>query len=767
MTKRTILALLLCAVLLARSVPAAEAAFTDVSDAETSLAAATLAGLGIVDSASSFRPNDTLTRAEACKLLVGAMGLGSKVSAHAKKTLFSDVRAGAWYTGWINLAYAQGIVSGLGNGTFDPNGALSYGHFASMLLRMLGYTSAETGSVWPTDQINYCESLGVSDGLGLRGNPALTRGQAAVMLYRALKADKSGTNKAYYTAMGSVASTSEAILMDVNASTGGASGLALAYLPDGSTGTAYYTQANQQSAELVGCAGALLFDAAGRVIGFVPESSDYLDVKLSSATASTVTSSGGTSYRIASGAKVIVGGEVYPYASTGYLQLSNQTGKSVRLYYDDNGAISYLYLAGGMLGASTAAVAATTSAASALARQLGIASTSYAITKNGAAAAASDLAKDDVGYYDALSNTLRVSDYRVCGYISAASPNIYAAETVTVAGHVFDVLECAWDTLQAYKIGAKVTLLLTDDGRVAAAQSVSSGGTMLGVLATSGRSVRLLGSGVTLSAGTMNYKDNALGSLVTVSASAADTLYCTAVSEGGAGKLDLAARTLGGRALAPACAVFEWGGSDYVYSLEGVQGQASYDFDAIDWTTALSSSCVSYAHTNTAGEVDALILKNVTNNCYTYGKLSLYTDKDGINLGSGNMAAYNTAATIRNSSGTSSKYLCTISPTGSYVGVTLGSSSASGYTRVSKIQTLYRFAASPGSFFEQNDKWYTVYGGVEYPVSDQVEIYLSSTDIWAKGTDTLITLLSGDYTLTAYYDAAPTDGGQIRIIVVS
>ncbi|MBE6910038.1 MAG: S-layer homology domain-containing protein [Ruminococcaceae bacterium] len=768
MKKTKWLAVLLCAIFVLQSVPAANASFTDISDAETARAAPTLAGLGIIDSASSFRPNDSLTRAEACKMVIGAMGLRAKVSAYEKKTLFSDVKPSMWYTGYVNLAYSQGIISGLGNGTFGPNDTLSYGQLATMLLRMLGYTSAETGSVWPVDQINFCESLGVSSGLGLNGNQTLTRAQAAVMICRALKTDKNGTGKPYYTAMDGVASTGDAILMDTNASTGGASGLVTAYLLEGSTGAAYYTQANPQSAELCGCAGTLLFDAAGRVTGFIPNSTETLDLKLASADASTITGADGKSYRVASGAKLIVGGESYPYASTGYLQLNDQTGSSIRLYFDDNGAIAYLYLAGGILNSANAAVAATTSAASSLARQLGIASSGCAITKNGAAASASDVAKDDVGYYDALSNTLRVSDYRVFGYISAASPNISAAQTVTVGGHTFDVLECAWDTLKNFKVGEPAALLLTDDGKVAAAQSSSSGASMLGILAANGKSVTLLGSGVTLSAGKMEYNDGAAGSLVTVTVAASDTIYCSTVSGSGAGELDLEARTLGKLSLAPSCAVFEWGGSDYVYSLEGVQGQASYDFDAIDWTTTVPASCVSYAHKNTAGEVDVLVLKDVTGNCYTYGRFSLYADKDGINLGNGSMEAYNTAASIRNSGGASSKYLCLVSAAGGcYAGVTLGTHTISGYTKVSDFKKMFCFETAPDSFFVQDGRLYAVSGSVEYPVSDQVEIYFSGTDTWISGTDALITLLSGDYTFEAYYDAVPSAGGRIRVIVVS
>ena len=54
-----------------------------------------------------------------------------------------------------------------------------------------------------------------------------------------------------------MASTAEAILLDVDASYGGGSGLLMAYLPDGS-GITYYTQGRQQSDALEGQLGTPL-----------------------------------------------------------------------------------------------------------------------------------------------------------------------------------------------------------------------------------------------------------------------------------------------------------------------------------------------------------------------------------------------------------------------------------------------------------------------------------------------------------------------------
>ena len=283
--------------------PTAGAAFSDITDGETALAAATLQGFGVADGtgSGSFDPNATLTRAQACKLIVGIMGLSSQVSTYARKTLFSDVSPSAWYNGYVNLAYAKGAINGYGDGTFGPDDPITYGQLATIALRLLSYTTAEIGSVWPLDYTAFADDLGLNGSLTLTANQSLTRGQAAVLLANTLRAKTAG-GQDYYQTISAVKSTTEAVLMGVSSSYGGSTGLLMAYALDGS-GIQYYTQANAQSDALIGCVGVLLFDGSGRVIGFVPESTDYLDLKIGSATATTLTAASGTSYRISSGAK--------------------------------------------------------------------------------------------------------------------------------------------------------------------------------------------------------------------------------------------------------------------------------------------------------------------------------------------------------------------------------------------------------------------------------------------------------------------------------
>ncbi len=627
----------------------AGAAYTDITDETVATAAAALEGMGVVSgtSDSTFNPSGSLSRAQLCAMLVNAAGLSSQVSTYARKTLFSDVSASAWYNGYVNLAYSQGLVSGNGDGTFGPNEAVTYGEMATSLLRLLGYTSKEVGAVWPLDYTTFCDELGLSDGLSLGAYDSLNRGEGAVLLYRAMKAAVSGSEQPYYETIQGVSSVEEAILLDGNASYGGSSGLLMAYIPS-SGGILYYTQETTKSEALAGLLGHLLFDSSGQVLGFLPEDGGYQDLTIGIATAAELTDASGTSYRISSGAVVIAGGETYDYSSAGYLQLNTRAGRTVRLYYDDAGTVTYLYLSGGTAATSEAAVASTTSAASSLSRALDLSGKTYTITKNGATASSGDLAQYDVGYYDAATATLRVSDYRVSGFLAEASPSVTAATTLTVAS----------------------------------------------------------------------------------------------------------------------CLIYEWAGSGRVYDLEGNAGAASADFSAITWTERLDAENIAYYHTNSADQVDVILLEDVTGSCYVYGKIKRYSGQDGINLGGGTRDAYNPAATLTNSAGSSEKYLCAISSSSDrYVGIALTPTN-SGYERVTQIRRLRELEdLSSGDFFLQDGTWYVEAEGNEYRVSDQVEIHLSEADLWLSGTDGLTSALADGYTLTLYYDRSPDEGGQVRIIV--
>ena len=74
---------------------------------------------------------------------------------------FTDVKSDAWYFTYLSDLVSKGIISGRGDGTFDPTGTVTYGEALKMVLEAAGYTAAVgTGNDWA---INY-KNLAVSRG---------------------------------------------------------------------------------------------------------------------------------------------------------------------------------------------------------------------------------------------------------------------------------------------------------------------------------------------------------------------------------------------------------------------------------------------------------------------------------------------------------------------------------------------------------------------------------------------------------------------------
>jgi hypothetical protein len=105
-----------------------------------------LSDLGIITGYEdeTFRPDNTLTRAEAATIMVRMLGLDDEVV--KGNTVFTDVPASHWASGYINVAVANGIVNGLGDGTYNPEGLVTYEQVVKMIVCALGYEPVATSN---------------------------------------------------------------------------------------------------------------------------------------------------------------------------------------------------------------------------------------------------------------------------------------------------------------------------------------------------------------------------------------------------------------------------------------------------------------------------------------------------------------------------------------------------------------------------------------------------------------------------------------------
>ena len=118
---------------------------------------------------------------------------------------FLDVRTGAWYYDAVKYAVENGLMSGTGTYTFEPNTTLSRGMIAQMLYALEGKPSISSAnnftdvssSDWYDKAASWAQSKGIITGYedGRFGpNDPLTREQLALILYNYAKSEGHSTS---------------------------------------------------------------------------------------------------------------------------------------------------------------------------------------------------------------------------------------------------------------------------------------------------------------------------------------------------------------------------------------------------------------------------------------------------------------------------------------------------------------------------------------------------------------------------------------------
>jgi len=166
------------------------AAPSDVVGTEYEEAVDRLIQLGVLTGYEdgSFKPEEQITRAQFAAIVVRVKGLEAAAQAAKGTTAFSDVAAGSWASGYINIASKMGFVKGMGDGTFAPNSPVTYEQAVTMVMRALGYEEAANArGGYPYGYLIVANENGLLDSVrGTQGAPA-PRGLVAQLVDNALE----------------------------------------------------------------------------------------------------------------------------------------------------------------------------------------------------------------------------------------------------------------------------------------------------------------------------------------------------------------------------------------------------------------------------------------------------------------------------------------------------------------------------------------------------------------------------------------------------
>ncbi len=143
---------------------------------------------------NTFEPAREVTRGEFTALLVRALGLDYNMEYQGK---FEDVKSDSWYAGFVQAAVENGIIKGISENNFDPNGKLTREQAAVMVAKALEisknsistteFKDKSSVSDWAGEAIEQVVSNGIFSGFPdktFRPKESLTRAQSAVAIYK-------------------------------------------------------------------------------------------------------------------------------------------------------------------------------------------------------------------------------------------------------------------------------------------------------------------------------------------------------------------------------------------------------------------------------------------------------------------------------------------------------------------------------------------------------------------------------------------------------
>ena len=173
--------------------------FADIADCTGKAEIEALAQRGIINGKTeeNYDPYATMTRAEFATIVVNALGLPQK-----EGIVFTDVKDDEWYAKFIKTAYHYGIVKGISQNEFNPQGTITLEEAAVMVERAAKLSGIKTDiehkiegienndniSDWALYSLEYCIGDGIlgNDTNDVNPKKNVTREDIAVILYKML-----------------------------------------------------------------------------------------------------------------------------------------------------------------------------------------------------------------------------------------------------------------------------------------------------------------------------------------------------------------------------------------------------------------------------------------------------------------------------------------------------------------------------------------------------------------------------------------------------
>ena len=143
-------------------------------------------GIMVGDPDGNLRLEDTITRAEAVKIIASAAGFTNSATI-STKNVFPDVDDTHWAYKYICFAKDNKIVNGDENGLFNPEDSVTNEEFIKMLVCLLGYEiMTEAYGGYPAGHRAIASGLGITENMNFDTNVPAIRNDIGIMMHRVL-----------------------------------------------------------------------------------------------------------------------------------------------------------------------------------------------------------------------------------------------------------------------------------------------------------------------------------------------------------------------------------------------------------------------------------------------------------------------------------------------------------------------------------------------------------------------------------------------------
>lgn len=701
----------------------------------------------------SMHLNDKLTRAQFAKIIINASAYKNSVPPKSKTSPFKDVSYSSWAASYISVAASNGFIKGYPDSSFKPDRNVTLEEAVTVVLSVMGYESEDFGSSWPYGQLASATNNGLLKNCSAQAGAEITRKDAMQIIFNMLNGStKSGASY--------IESVGYKLLKDVILI---ATSEEDKSIPNGSISTSagVYELSDSYNGDNTGKKGNAVLNSNDEIICFMPSEQQVTTYTAYAALPNDiiVASSGGYTESLGLSENTIV---YYKGEKTSVQNIVSKisVGDIVKVSRT-NGNINFVVICGNKMEGPIIANSSNW-------YSLFNADENVNVLRNGKSATINDINTNDVLYYSKSLNILWVYNKKITGIYESASPNKDQPSTVTISGVEYSLETTgAFNKLSSkgiFEIGDTVTLLLGKDGKIADVLcAVDTKLNVTGYLIDSGKKDAANASGykynayyvklITLDGDILEYESDMdyssrVNSAVTVKFSNGLAVLYKAGGGSLYGTFDWGNKKIGTTSISKDIKIMDIGTVDSSMSAKYI-----FTYPQRLNNVEISSSDVLYYSKSDSGEIDNLILKNVTGDLLKYGIVT-------------------SASVTENGMAVSSTYECDINGMEMVL-----SSSNSAYTNVKSGQ--------PAAFDTDNNTIVSIKplsylssaivdvsavqlqtsSGGKYLLSSDVVVYDNTNYREFKIIPLSNIIGNDDYSIKAYYDNTEFNGGRIRVIV--